>query len=123
MPADGVVRIVLASGEVLHEHAVEKGDIWRSATAKKAPILDWIQLGIARFKATGAGAFWLDANRAHDRELIAYVKPALAAAGVEIPILDPRAATRYSFETMRAGKDCVTITGNVLRDYLTDLFP
>ena len=123
LPADGVVRIVLASGEVLHEHAVEKGDIWRSATAKKAPILDWIQLGIARFKATGAGAFWLDANRAHDRELIAYVKPALAAAGVEIPILDPRAATRYSFETMRAGKDCVTITGNVLRDYLTDLFP
>lgn len=123
LPADGVVRIVLASGEVLHETAVEKGDIWRSATAKKAPILDWIQLGIARFKATGAGAFWLDANRAHDRELIAYVKPALAAAGVDIPIMDPRAATRFSFETMRAGRDCVTITGNVLRDYLTDLFP
>ena len=123
LPAKGVVRIVLASGEVLHEHAVEKGDIWRSATAKKAPILDWISLGIARFKATGAGAFWLDANRAHDRELIAYVKPALAAAGIEIPILDPRAATRFSFETMRAGRDCVTITGNVLRDYLTDLFP
>ena len=123
LPAKGVVRIVLASGQVLHETAVDKGDIWRSSTAKKAPILDWIQLGIARFKATGAGAFWLDANRAHDRELIGYVKPALKAAGIDIPIMDPRAATRFSFETMRAGRDCVTITGNVLRDYLTDLFP
>ena len=122
-PADGTIRIVLASGEVLHEHRVEKGDVWRSSTAKKAPILDWIKLGIARAKATGAAAFWLDANRAHDAELIKYVVPALAEAGVEIPIMDPRAATRFSFETMRAGKDCVTITGNVLRDYLTDLFP
>jgi len=122
-PADGVIRIVLASGEVLHESAVEKGDIWRSSTAKKAPILDWIALGIARTKATGAAAFWLDANRAHDRELIKYVKPALAAAGIDIPILAPREATRFSLETMRAGKDCVSITGNVLRDYLTDLFP
>ena len=122
-PADGTIRIVLASGEVLHEHAVEKGDIWRSSTAKKAPVLDWIQLGIARFKATGAGAFWLDKNRAHDAELIKYVEPALKEAGIDIPIMDPRAATRFSFETMRAGKDCVTITGNVLRDYLTDLFP
>ncbi|MCC0077183.1 MAG: NADP-dependent isocitrate dehydrogenase [Rhodobacter sp.] len=122
-PADGVIRIVLASGEVLHESAVEKGDIWRSSTAKKAPILDWIALGIARTKATGAAAFWLDENRAHDRELIKYVKPALAAAGIDIPILAPREATRFSLETMRAGKDCVTITGNVLRDYLTDLFP
>ena len=122
-PADGTIRIVLASGEVLHQHSVEKGDIWRSATAKKAPILDWIALGIARTKATGAAAFWLDENRAHDRELIKYVKPALAAAGIDIPILAPREATRFSLETMRAGKDCVTITGNVLRDYLTDLFP
>mgnify|MGYP000964856751 CR=1 FL=1 len=122
-PADGTIRIVLASGEVLHQHEVEKGDIWRSATAKKAPILDWIQLGIARTKATGAAAFWLDKNRAHDAELIKYVEPALKEAGIEIKILDPRAATRYTLETMRAGKDCVTITGNVLRDYLTDLFP
>ncbi|PVH27646.1 NADP-dependent isocitrate dehydrogenase [Pararhodobacter oceanensis] len=122
-PADGTIRIVLASGDVLHEHAVEAGDIWRSSTAKKAPILDWIKLGIARFKATGAGAFWLDANRAHDAELIKYVEPALKEAGIEIPIMAPREATRFSFETMRAGKDCVTITGNVLRDYLTDLFP
>ena len=122
-PADGTIKIVLASGEVLHQHDVEKGDIWRSATAKKAPILDWIQLGIARTKATGAAAFWLDKNRAHDAELIKYVEPALKVAGIEIKILDPRAATRYTLETMRAGKDCVTITGNVLRDYLTDLFP
>ena len=121
--APGTVRIVLASGEVLHEHAVDAGDIWRSATAKKAPILDWIQLGIARTKATGAAAFWLDANRAHDAELIKYVEPALKEAGIEIPILAPREATRFTLETMCAGKDCVTITGNVLRDYLTDLFP
>ncbi|MCW1932818.1 NADP-dependent isocitrate dehydrogenase [Pararhodobacter zhoushanensis] len=121
--ANGTVEIVLASGEVLHSQTVEKGDIWRSSTAKKAPILDWIQLGIARTKATGAAAFWLDKNRAHDAELIKYVEPALKAAGIDIPIMAPREATRFSFETMRAGKDCVTITGNVLRDYLTDLFP
>jgi isocitrate dehydrogenase len=123
IPADGIVRIVLASGEVLHEQAVEKGDVWRSSTAKKAPILDWIQLGIDRTKATGAAAFWLDETRAHDREIIKYVKPALAEAGIEIPIMDPRTATRFTLETMREGRDCVTITGNVLRDYLTDLFP
>ena len=123
LPSAGTVRIVLASGEVLHEHAVEKGDIWRSATAKKAPILDWIKLGIARFRATGTGAFWLDKTRAHDIELIHYVWPALKEAGVDIPIMAPREATRFTFEQMRAGKDVVTITGNVLRDYLTDLFP
>jgi len=121
--ADGVVRIVLDSGEVLHEHKVEKGDIWRSSTAKKAPILDWIKLGIARTKATGKAAFWLDKARAHDRELIAYVKPALEAAGIDIPIMAPREATRFTLVEMRAGHDVVTITGNVLRDYLTDLFP
>ncbi|MCA2010155.1 NADP-dependent isocitrate dehydrogenase [Cereibacter sphaeroides] len=119
----GTIKIVLASGEVLHSHEVEAGDIWRSSTAKKAPILDWIQLGIARFKATGSGAFWLDAKRAHDAELIKYVEPALKAAGVEIPVMAPREATRFTLETMRTGQDCVTITGNVLRDYLTDLFP
>ena len=120
---DGVIRIVLADGALLHEHAVEKGDIWRSSTAKKAPILDWIALGIARTKATGKAAFWLDSGRAHDRELIAYVKAALAEAGMEIPILAPREATRFTLETITKGEDCVTITGNVLRDYLTDLFP
>ena len=122
-PADGTIRIVLANGDVLHAHEVEKGDIWRSCTAKKAPILDWIKLGIARFRATGTGAFWLDKTRAHDIELIHYVWPALKEAGVDIPIMAPREATRFTFEQMRAGKDVVTITGNVLRDYLTDLFP
>ncbi|MBU0644201.1 MAG: NADP-dependent isocitrate dehydrogenase [Alphaproteobacteria bacterium] len=123
MKADGKVEIVLDNGDVLHSHAVEAGDIWRSCTAKKAPILDWIQLGIERFDATGTGAFWLDANRAHDAELIKYVAPALKAAGKDIPIMAPREATRFSFVEMRKGKDVVTITGNVLRDYLTDLFP
>ena len=123
IPSKGTVRIVLASGEVLHEHAVETGDIWRSATAKKAPILDWIQLGIARTKATGKAAFWLDATRAHDAEIIKYVEPALKEAGIEIPILAPREATRFTLEEMVKGNDVVTITGNVLRDYLTDLFP
>jgi isocitrate dehydrogenase len=117
------VRIVLDNGDVLHEHSVNEGDIWRSATAKKAPILDWIQLGIDRTKATGKAAFWLDAKRAHDAELIKYVEPALKEAGIDIPIMAPREATRFTLETMVAGEDCVTITGNVLRDYLTDLFP
>ena len=120
---DGTISIVLASGEVLHSHAVEAGDIWRSCTAKKAPILDWIKTGIERFEAEGTAAFWLDATRAHDAELIKYVRPALEAAGKEIPILAPREATRFTWEEMRAGKNVVTITGNVLRDYLTDLFP
>jgi isocitrate dehydrogenase len=123
MAANGKVQIVLANGDVLHEHAVEAGDIWRSATAKKAPILDWIKLGINRTKATGLAAFWLDANRAHDAELIKYVEPALKEAGIEIPIMAPEAATRFTLENMVQGKDVVTITGNVLRDYLTDLFP
>ena len=126
VPADGVVRYVLANGEVLHEHAVRKGDIWRSSTAKKAPIEDWVNLAIARQKATGAQAiFWLDKDRAHDAELIAYVEPMLAAAGVadKFEIMAPREATRATLETIRAGRDSIAITGNVLRDYLTDLFP
>ena len=124
--ADGTIRYVLASGEVLHSHNVEKGDIWRSATTKKAPIEDWVSLAITRQKATGAQAiFWLDKNRAHDAQLIAYVAPLLAAAGVsdKFQILAPREATRLTLETIREGKDSIAITGNVLRDYLTDLFP
>ncbi|KPP87799.1 MAG: isocitrate dehydrogenase, NADP-dependent [Rhodobacteraceae bacterium HLUCCO07] len=122
-PADGTISIVLDTGEVLHSHEVEEGDIWRSCTVKKAPIEDWIALGIRRMKATGLAAFWLDANRAHDAELIKYVEPALKEAGVEIPIMAPREATRFTLDKMREGHDVVTITGNVLRDYLTDLFP
>lgn len=124
--ANGTIRYVLASGEVLHSHSVEKGDIWRSATAKKAPIEDWVNLAITRQKATGAQAiFWLDKNRAHDAQLIAYVEPLLAAADVseKFQIMAPREATRLTLETIREGNDSIAITGNVLRDYLTDLFP
>lgn len=122
----GTVRMVLANGDVLHSHEVEAGDIWRSASARQAPIEDWVNLAIARQKAEGCQAiFWLDAARAHDAELIAYVKPLLAAAGVadKFQILAPREATRLSLETIRKGETSIAITGNVLRDYLTDLFP
>jgi isocitrate dehydrogenase len=125
-PADGTIRIVLANGDTLHSHDVEAGDIWRSCTVKKAPIENWIQLSIDRQRITGfRSIFWLDANRAHDAQLIEYVKPALEAAGVadKFEILAPREATRASLETITAGGDTIAITGNVLRDYLTDLFP
>ncbi|MHA6326429.1 NADP-dependent isocitrate dehydrogenase [Roseivivax sp. CAU 1753] len=126
IPAAGKVRMVAANGDVLHEHAVEAGDIWRAASAKKAPIEDWVKLAIERQKAEGCEAiFWLDADRAHDAELIAMVKPILDAAGVadKFQILSPRAATRQTLETIRKGENSIAITGNVLRDYLTDLFP
>ncbi|WP_027258221.1 NADP-dependent isocitrate dehydrogenase [Leisingera aquimarina] len=125
-PADGTIRIVLANGETLHSHDVETGDIWRACTVKKAPIENWIQLAMDRQRLTGSEAiFWLDVNRAHDAELIKYVQPALEAAGVagNFQTLAPREATRQSLETITAGKDSIAITGNVLRDYLTDLFP
>ena len=125
-PADGTIRVVLANGETLHAHAVEAGDIWRACSVKKAPIENWIELARDRQRLTGSEAiFWLDANRAHDAELIKYVNPALEAAGVadKFQILAPREATRQSLETITAGKDSIAITGNVLRDYLTDLFP
>ncbi|WP_425045195.1 NADP-dependent isocitrate dehydrogenase [Primorskyibacter sp. S87] len=125
-PADGVIRIVLANGETLHSHDVEAGDIWRSCTVKKAPIENWIQLATDRQRLTGSEAiFWLDANRAHDAELIKYVTRALEAAGVadKFQILAPREATAQSLKTITAGDDSIAITGNVLRDYLTDLFP
>ena len=125
-PADGLIRIVLANGDVLHAHEVEAGDIWRSCTVKKAPIENWIQLALDRQRLTGSEAiFWLNADRAHDAELIKYVKPALETAGVadKFQIMAPREATRASLATITAGKDSIAITGNVLRDYLTDLFP
>ena len=125
-PADGSIRIVLANGETLHSHDVEAGDIWRSCTVKKAPIENWIELAMDRQRLTGSEAiFWLDANRAHDAQLIEYVKPALKAAGVadKFQIMAPREATAQSLKTITAGNDSIAITGNVLRDYLTDLFP
>ena len=126
IPADGTVRLIAANGDVIHEHNVEAGDIWRAASTKEAPIRDWVKLAISRQKAEGCQAvFWLDANRAHDAELIAYVAPMLAEAGVSdhFQILAPREATRLALETIRKGENSIAITGNVLRDYLTDLFP
>ncbi len=125
-PAAGTIRIVLENGDVLHSHDVETGDIWRSCTVKKAPIENWIELAMDRQRLTGSEAiFWLDANRAHDAELIKYVTPALEAAGKAdlFQIMAPREATAQSLKTITAGNDSIAITGNVLRDYLTDLFP
>lgn len=124
--ADGIVRMIAANGDILHEHAVEAGDIWRAAAARKAPIEDWVRLAIDRQRAEGCQAiFWLDRTRPHDAQLIAYVEPILSAAGVadRFQILAPREATRLSLETIRKGDTSIAITGNVLRDYLTDLFP
>ncbi len=126
IPEAGTVKMILDDGTVLHQHEVAAGDIWRSASARKAPIEDWVHLAIERQKATGFRAiFWLDANRAHDAELIKYVKPILEAKGVadEFEIMAPREATRASLETITKGQSTIAITGNVLRDYLTDLFP
>lgn len=126
-PADGTIRLVDAAGNTIHEHTVEAGDIWRSCTAKDAPIRDWVKLAISRKRATGAATvFWLDKNRPHDGELIAKVETYLAAEGASdlgMIIMAPRQATRFALETIRKGDDVVTVTGNVLRDYLTDLFP
>ena len=122
----GRVRYILSNGDVLHDQAVEPGDIWRSSTVRQAPIEDWVRLAISRQAATGSQAvFWLDDTRAHDAEVIKYVKPILAAEGVsdKFQILAPREATRLTLETIREGKDSIAVTGNVLRDYLTDLFP
>ncbi len=126
MPEAGTVKMMLDDGTVLHKHDVAAGDIWRSASANKAPIEDWVNLAIERQKATGYRAiFWLDPGRAHDAELIAIVKPMLEARGVadKFEIMDPREATRASLETVTKGDSTIAITGNVLRDYLTDLFP
>ncbi|MCV6592242.1 MAG: NADP-dependent isocitrate dehydrogenase, partial [Silicimonas sp.] len=126
IPADGTVKMFAANGDLLHEHVVEAGDIWRSASTRQAPIEDWVQLSIDRQALEGCQAvFWLDETRAHDAELLKYVRPALEKAGVagKFQILAPREATRLSFDTIRKGENSIAITGNVLRDYLTDLFP
>jgi len=124
---DGTVRVVDAGGAVLMEHAVEAGDIWRACQVKDAPVRDWVKLAVTRARATGAPAvFWLDAKRAHDAQLIAKVKaylPEHDTAGLTIEILSPVEACRYSLERLSKGEDTISVTGNVLRDYLTDLFP
>ncbi len=127
IPMSGTVRVVDAAGAVILEHAVEKGDIWRACQTKDAPIRDWVKLAVTRARATGAPAvFWLDANRAHDAQLIGKVNTYLKdhdTKGLDIQIMAPEAATHLTLERARAGKDTISVTGNVLRDYLTDLFP
>ena len=127
VPFDGTVRVVAADGRVLMEHAVEAGDVWRLSRAKDIPIRDWVGLAVKRARATGAPAvFWLDRDRAHDAQVIAKVErylQGLDTAGLEIRIQDPVAAMKYSLERVRKGLDTISVTGNVLRDYLTDLFP
>jgi isocitrate dehydrogenase len=125
--ATGTVRVTDASGKVLLEHAVEEGDIWRACQTKDAPIRDWVKLAVNRARATGdAAVFWLDEKRAHDAQLIAKVNAYLAdhdTKGLDIRILPPAEACTFSLERIVQGKDTISVTGNVLRDYLTDLFP
>ncbi len=127
VPADGTVRVRDVEGNVLFEHAVEAGDIWRACQVKDAPVRDWVKLAVNRARATGTPAiFWLDENRAHDAQLIAKVKEYLKdhdTEGLDIQIMDPESATCYTLQRCKEGKDTISVTGNVLRDYLTDLFP
>ncbi|HEY8940870.1 MAG TPA: NADP-dependent isocitrate dehydrogenase, partial [Cellvibrio sp.] len=127
IPADGVVRVVDAAGKVLLEQSVEQGDIWRMCQVKDAPIQDWVKLAVNRARASNTPAvFWLNPARAHDAQLIAKVNTYLKnhdTSGLEILIKTPEEATQYSLDRIRAGKDTISVTGNVLRDYLTDLFP
>lgn len=126
-PGNGTIRVVDASGKSLLEHKVEEGDIWRMCQVKDAPIQDWVKLAVNRAKATGAPAiFWLDKTRAHDAELIKKVERYLQnydTKGLDIRIMTPAEAMRLSLERIKEGQDTISVTGNVLRDYLTDLFP
>ncbi len=125
--ANGTVRVLSAEGNTLLEHSVEEGDIWRACQTKDLPIRDWVKLAVNRARATGNPAvFWLDEARAHDANLIAKVNEYLQdhdTNGLEIKILAPVDAMRYSLDRVKAGQDTISVTGNVLRDYLTDLFP
>lgn len=127
IPADGVVRVTDEGGRVLLEHAVEAGDIWRMCQTKDAPIQDWVKLAVNRARASNTPAvFWLDPARAHDALLIGKVERYLKdhdISGLELHVMSPVEATRFSLERIRKGQDTISVTGNVLRDYLTDLFP
>lgn len=127
IPTDGTVRVVDAVGQTLMEHSVETGDIWRMCQTKDLPIQDWVKLAVNRAKATGSPTiFWLDPNRAHDNNLIRKVNQCLSGydiAGLDIKLMSPVAAMRFTCEQIKVGKDVISVTGNVLRDYLTDLFP
>ena len=126
-PTSGKIRVVDQDSNILMEHGVEKGDIWRMCQTRDLPLRDWVKLGVTRARQTGAPAvFWLDANRAHDAHLIEKVNNYLReqeTSGIEIHILAPVDAMQFSLERARDGKDTISVTGNVLRDYLTDLFP
>ena len=123
----GTVQVVNGAGEVLLSHEVQPGDIWRACQAKDAPIKDWVQLAVRRSRDSGMPAvFWLDESRAHDRNLITKVEQYLAEEdtdGLDLRILSPAEATKFTVERLRRGEDTISVTGNVLRDYLTDLFP
>ncbi|GAB5405339.1 MAG: NADP-dependent isocitrate dehydrogenase [Aureliella sp.] len=127
LPSAGTVRVVNEAGEVLLEHAVEEGDLWRACQTKDAPIQDWVRLAVSRARATSTPAvFWLNEARAHDAALIEKVNtylPQHDTSGLEILIMSPVDATVYSCDRARKGLDTISVTGNVLRDYLTDLFP
>ncbi|GAA2019037.1 NADP-dependent isocitrate dehydrogenase [Terrabacter terrae] len=127
IPADGTVRVVDGSGNTVLEHEVSAGDIWRACQTKDIPIRDWVKLAVTRARATGSPAiFWLDEDRAHDANLIAKVKEYLTehdTDGLTIEIMKPTDAIAYSLGRIRKGEDTISVTGNVLRDYLTDLFP
>ncbi len=125
--ADGTARVVDTAGKVLLSHEVEEGDIWRMCQVKDAPIQDWVKLAVSRARETGSPAvFWLDKTRAHDAELIKKVNeylPQYDTEGLEIHIMSPEEATKLTLKRAKAGQDTISVTGNVLRDYLTDLFP
>jgi isocitrate dehydrogenase len=127
IPADGRVEVLDSQGHVLLQHAVQSGDIWRMCQTKDLPIRDWVRLAVQRASATGTPAvFWLDENRAHDAQIIAKVKQYLTeldTRGLEIDIMPPAQAATHACQRAKAGQDTISVTGNVLRDYLTDLFP
>ena len=127
IPSNGTVKVKNSEGAVIIEHNVEKGDIWRMCQVKDAPIRDWVKLAVSRAKSSGMPAvFWLDENRSHDAEIIKKVDKYLAEAdteGLDIQIMAPFEATIFTLKRVKDGKDTISVTGNVLRDYLTDLFP
>jgi isocitrate dehydrogenase len=127
VPANGTLRVVDDTGRVLLAHAVEEGDVWRACQTKDAAVQDWVKLAVTRARLSGTPAiFWLDERRAHDAQVIAKVRTYLArhdTAGLDLRILAPADACRVTLERLRAGQDTISVTGNVLRDYLTDLFP
>lgn len=126
-PANGIVRVVDAAGNIIHSHEVEAGDVWRMCMVKDTAIRDWVKLAVSRARISGVPAvFWLNSSRAHDAQLIGKVENCLSdhdTDGLELHVMAPREAARFSLQRMKQGKDTISVTGNVLRDYLTDLFP